>query len=384
MSKIKFVIIGFGHIGKRHATIACEYPGAEVVAVVDINNEAVKHELFPAGAQFFESIDAFMEAKVDADIITIATPNGFHCPYAIKALEAGYHVVIEKPMGLTKAECEQVIFKSLQVSKQVFVVKQNRYSPPSKWMKEIVGNKTIGDVLMVQVNCYWNRDERYYKLDMGKEKGERRKETDLDSHISSLISHLPSPISHFSSPISNLLPDWKGTLALDGGTLFTQFSHFIDIMYWVFGDIKNIKATFADFNHAELTEFEDSGVVNFEFVNGGLGCINFSTSVWDTNMESSITVVGTKGSFKVGGQYMNEVEYCHIKDYIMPELPPTNAPNDYGPFKGSAANHHFVIENVVNTLNGRDTITANALEGLKVVDIIERIYEQRDLAKLKK
>lgn len=377
MSKIKFVIVGFGHIGKRHATIAHEYSGSEVVAVVDLNKDVVNHNLFPGGAQYFESIEAFMEAEVDADIITIATPNGFHCPYAIKALEAGYHVVIEKPMGLTKAECEQVIFKSLQVSKQVFVVKQNRYSPPSKWMKEIVGNKSIGEVLMVQVNCYWNRDERYYKLDMGKEKGEMRKETDLKSH-------LPYPISQISSPISHLHSDWKGTLDLDGGTLFTQFSHFIDIMYWVFGDIKNIKATFADFNHAELTEFEDSGVVNFEFVNGGLGCINFSTSVWDINMESSITVVGTKGSLKVGGQYMNEVEYCHIKDYVMPVLPPTNAPNDYGPFKGSAANHHFVIENVVNTLNGRDTITANALEGLKVVDIIERIYEQRDLAKLKK
>jgi UDP-N-acetyl-2-amino-2-deoxyglucuronate dehydrogenase len=339
---VKFVIIGFGHIGRRHATIANEYPGCEVVAIVDINSAAQQHELFPKKAQFFNGIEAFLDAKVDADVVSIATPNGYHCPYAIKALEAGYHVVIEKPMGLTKAECEAVIFKSLQVSKQVFVVKQNRYSPPSKWMKEVVGNKTIGEVLMVQVNCYWNRDDRYYKAG-----------------------------------------GWKGTQKLDGGTLFTQFSHFIDIMYWVFGDIKNIKATFADFTHANNTEFEDSGVVNFEFVNGGLGCINFSTSVWDTNMESSITVVGTKGSYKVGGQYMNEVEYCHIENYTMPELPPTNAPNDYGPFKGSAANHHYVIENVVNTLNGKDTITANALEGLKVVDIIERIYESRDLKKLK-
>jgi predicted dehydrogenase len=339
---IKFSIVGFGHIGRRHATIANEYPNCEVVAVVDINPESQKHELFPKGAQYFENIDAFIETKVQCDVVNIATPNGYHCPYAIKLLEAGYHVVIEKPMGLTKAECESVIFKSLQMSKQVFVVKQNRYSPPSKWMKEVVSNKTIGEVLMVQVNCYWNRDDRYYK---------------------------PG--------------GWKGTLKLDGGTLFTQFSHFIDIMYWVFGDIKNVKATFADFTHANSTDFEDSGVVNFEFVNGGLGCLNFSTSVWDTNMESSITVVGSKGSFKVGGQYMNEVEYCHIENYAMPELPPTNAPNDYGPFKGSAANHHYVIENVVNTLHGRDTITANALEGLKVVDIIERIYESRDLTKLK-
>lgn len=343
MKKVKFAVIGFGHIGKRHATIANEYEGAEVVAVVDINPDSVKHELFPKGAKFFQSIEEFIAAQIEVDVVNIATPNGYHCPYAIKVLEAGYHVVIEKPMGLSKAECESVIFKALQVSKQVFVVKQNRYSPPSKWMKEVVSNKTIGDVLMVQVNCYWNRDDRYYK---------------------------PG--------------GWKGSLKLDGGTLFTQFSHFIDIMYWVFGDVKNIKASFADFNHKVSTEFEDSGVVNFEFVNGGLGCINFSTSVWDTNMESSITVVGTKGSFKVGGQYMNEVEYCHIENYLMPGLPPTNAPNDYGPFKGSAANHHYVIENVINTLDGKDTITANALEGLKVVDIIERIYESRDLTKMKK
>ena len=340
---IKFSIIGFGHIGRRHTTNANEFPNCKVVAVVDINPAAKDHELFPKGAQYFATLEAFLEAKVDSDVVNLATPNGFHCKYAIKCLEAGYHVVIEKPMGLSKAECEAVIFKSLQMSKQVFVVKQNRYSPPSKWMKDIVETKRIGDVLSVQVNCYWNRDNRYYKLG-----------------------------------------GWKGTLELDGGTLFTQFSHFIDIMYWVFGDIKNIKASFADFNHRELTEFEDTGLVNFEFVNGGLGCINFSTSVWDTNMESSITVVGSKGSFKVGGQYMNEVEYCHIENYTMPELPPTNAPNDYGPFKGSAAKHHYVIENVVNTLEGRDTITANAREGLKVVDIIERIYESRDLQKLKK
>ena len=366
---IKFSIIGFGHIGRRHATIANEFPNCKVVAVVDINPASKDHELFPKGAQYFDTIEAFLEAKADCDVVNLATPNGFHCPYAIKCLEAGYHVVIEKPMGLSKAECEAVIFKSLQMSKQVFVVKQNRYSPPSKWMKEVVGSGKIGEVLTVQVNCYWNRDNRYYKKRESRTQSPESRQEKRNENISALSN--------------DELKNWKGSLALDGGTLFTQFSHFIDIMYWVFGDIKNIKATFADFNHQDTTEFEDSGLVNFEFVNGGLGCINFSTSVWDTNMESSITVVGSKGSFKVGGQYMNEVEYCHIENYTMPELPPTNAPNDYGPFKGSAANHHYVIENVVNTLEGRDTITANALEGLKVVDIIERIYETRDLKKLK-
>src|SRR5690606_15950282 len=194
-------------------------------------------------------------------------------------------------------------------------------------------NNILGDIYQVQINCYWNRDDRYYKKE-----------------------------------------GWKGTQDIDGGTLFTQFSHFIDIMYWVFGDITNIQAKFHDFNHAHSTEFEDSGNVIFDFVKGGAGCINYSTSVWDKNMESSLTVVGSKGSIKIGGQYMDKIEYCHVENYEMPTLRPTNPANNYGPYQGSANNHMYVVENVINTLKGRTTVTTNALEGLKVVEIIERIY----------
>jgi predicted dehydrogenase len=219
---------------------------------------------------------------------------------------------------------------------------QNRYSPPSVWLKDVVENKILGDIYMVQLNCYWNRDERYYK------KG-----------------------------------NWKGTQDLDGGTLFTQFSHWIDIMYWVFGDITNIQAKFADFNHQDTTAFEDSGFVSFDFVNGGMGCVNYSTAVWEKNLESSLTIVGSKGSVKVGGQYMDQIEVCNIKDYEMPKLADTNPANDYGAYKGSANNHHNVIENVVDTLTGKNKITTNALEGMKVVDIIERIYALRPANVLK-
>lgn len=339
--KIRFAVVGIGHIGRKHATIIKEHPDSELVALVDIQNEAKNHELIPSNIPFFNTLEELKTAGITADVINICTPNGLHAEYALKALEMGCHVVIEKPMALSKEDCEKVIFKSLQVSKNAFVVKQNRYSPPTKWLKEMVGNRTIGDIHMVQINCYWNRDDRYYK------KG-----------------------------------GWKGTLAQDGGTLFTQFSHFVDIMYWVFGDVKNIQSKFSNFSHKQNTEFEDSGFVSFEFVNGGIGAINFSTAVWDTNMESSITVVGSKGSLKIGGQYMNEIEYCHIEGYAKPDLPPTNPPNDYGPFKGSAANHHYIIQNVIDTLNGRDTMSTNAMEGLKVVDIIERIYANRDLKAL--
>jgi predicted dehydrogenase len=147
-------------------------------------------------------------------------------------------------------------------------------------------------------------------------------------------------------------------------------------MYWLFGDIKDIQARFADFNHNGLTDFEDSGIVQFNFVNGGMGSLCYSTSVWDRNLESSILIVAENGSIKIGGQYMNEVLECHVRDYEMPQLAPTNPGNDYGAYKGSAQNHHYVIRNTVNVLreNASETITTNVLEGLKVVDIIQRIY----------
>lgn len=332
MSKVKFAVIGCGHIGKRHAEMIERNPEAELIALVDVKD---KKELGidSYSASFFNSIDAFLESDLEVDVVNIATPNGFHAEQALKVLDAKKHVVVEKPMALSKKDAEEVIFKALHVHKHLFAVMQNRYSPPSAWLKKMVESGKLGEIYMVQVNCYWNRDDRYY---------------------------------HGNT--------WHGDKNLDGGTLFTQFSHFIDIMYWLFGDITNITARFNDFNHQALTDFEDSGIVNFDFVNGGMGCLNYSTSVANSNLESSITVIGEKGSIKVGGQYMDKVEVCNVQDYEMEELAPTNPGNDYGAYKGSAANHNYIIENVIDVLNGRNAITTNALEGLKVVDIIERIY----------
>ena len=334
--KIKFAVIGAGHIGKRHAEMIQRDEESELVAMVDVRSkEECDADHFDV--PFFKTVDELINSEVEFDVANICTPNGLHAEQSLKAIEANKHVVCEKPMGLTKDNCEKVIFKSLQRSKNVFCVMQNRYSPPSEWIKSIIEEKKLGKTFMVQLNCYWNRDDRYYK------KG-----------------------------------GWKGTSDLDGGTLFTQFSHFIDIMYWLFGDIDNIKGCFADFTHADSTDFEDSGFVNFDFVDGGMGSINYSTAVANQNLESSLTIIGEKGSVKIGGQYMNEVEVCNIEGYEMPELKESNPANDYGPYKGSAANHNYVIKNVIDTLKGRTTATTNALEGLKVVEIIERIYKVRN------
>lgn len=330
--KIRFAVVGAGHIGKRHAEMIERHGEAELVALCDAR-PADQLGIDNYQVPFFNTIEALFQSGLDFDVLSIATPNGLHAEHALIGLEHKKHIVIEKPMALSKADCERILFKALQESRQVFCVMQNRYSPPSEWIKQLVSNGTLGKIYMVQINCYWNRDHRYYKAD-----------------------------------------GWKGKLALDGGTLFTQFSHFIDIMYWLFGDIKDIQAKFSDFSHQGITDFEDSGFVNFNFLNGGMGAINYSTSVWNQNMESSLTIVAEKGSVKIGGQYMNEVEYCNIENYTMPELAPANPANDYGPYKGSAANHNYIYENVIDTLKNRTTVTTNALEGLKVVEIIERIY----------
>jgi UDP-N-acetyl-2-amino-2-deoxyglucuronate dehydrogenase len=336
MKKTTFIVIGFGHIGKRHAELISKNPDCQLLAIID-NNPQQKEKLIGTELQevtFFENLDSFFMADfTKPDVACICLPNGLHAEFAIRLLNEGIHTLIEKPMCLTKNEGLKIIDAAEKNNKKVFVVKQNRYSPPSLWMKEIVESGKLGKLFMVQINCFWNRDERYYQP-----------------------------------------KTWRGSKKLDGGTLFTQFSHFVDIMYWVFGDIKNIQSRFYNFNHQELTEFEDSGIVSFDFVKEGSGIFQFSTSVFDKNLESSMTVIGEKGSFKIGGQYMNEITYCHIKDYEMPKLPETNLPNNYGNYHGSASNHQYVFENIISTLKGESTIATKAEDGLMVVDIIERMY----------
>jgi predicted dehydrogenase len=337
--RIRFAVVGCGHIGKRHIEMISRNKNAELVAICDILppeelnlSPEIRLAIDSSQVSYFSQY-TLLNTRCSFDVLNICTPNGFHARMAVHALKAGRHVVIEKPMALNTADVREILRTAEDFGKNVFCVMQNRYSPPSVWIKDLVKSGKLGRIFMVQVNCYWNRDGRYYRED-----------------------------------------SWHGKKALDGGTLFTQFSHFIDLMYWLFGDITNIRSRFADFNHAGLTDFDDSGVITFDFVGGGIGVLSFSTSLYDCNFESSVTVIAEHGTVRIGGQYMNEVEYCHVRDYEMPVLPPTNPGNDYGSYKGSAQNHHLVIENVVDVLRDSDVeITTSAYDGYKVVDIIERM-----------
>lgn len=320
MQEFKFGVIGCGYIGNRHIDMIKSV--GTLAVVCDVNFR------YTYDVPMVSTIEEMMQYEFD--ILCVCTPNGLHYEHALKGLQSGRHIIVEKPMALSKSDCEDLIYTSIQNNRHIFCVMQNRYSPPSQWVKSVVESGILGSIYMVKIDCFWNRDHRYYK-------------------------------------------GWKGSLTMDGGTLFTQFSHFIDIMYWLFGDITNISAKMYDFNHP-MTDFDDSGMVTFDFVKGGAGSLNFSTSVFDSNLESTLTIIAENGSIKIGGQYMNEVQHCHIRDYEMPQLAESNPPNDYGHYKGSAMNHNHVFENVVSTLRGESKITTNALEGMKVVDIIERMY----------
>lgn len=330
---IRFAVIGQGHIGKRHAEMIRRNPQAQLVCVCDVlpPEETGSTEIKEA---YYRSA-ATMLATEDLDVVCVCVPNGLHTDMALMAIDSNCHVVIEKPMALAMRDAERIIQHAIERDRRVFCVMQNRYSPPSVWLKELIESGRLGRIYTVELNCLWNRDGRYYQAG-----------------------------------------GWHGTKELDGGTLFTQFSHFIDIMYWLFGDIKDIRTELRDFNHQGLTDFEDSGIATFRFADrdDASGVLVFSTAVWDCNLESSLTIVAENGSVKVAGQYMNEVVYCHVKDYEMPVLAPSNPPNDYGPYKGSAQNHHYVIQNVIDVLSKGAEITTNAYDGLQVVSIIERIY----------
>lgn len=333
---LRFVVIGVGHIGKRHATLILANPACQLVALIDSRIGFSTGREF-TGVPQFASLDDFILAAIPADVLCVCTPNYLHYPHTLKGLALGMHVVCEKPMALKAAHSLHMIAAAEAAGKHIFCVMQNRYSPPAMWLQSILAQNLLGEVYHVQVNCFWNRDARYY------------------------------------TPLS-----WRGKANQDGGTLFTQFSHFIDMLYWLFGDFKNIRGQFRDFNHQVLTDFEDSGFLQFELERGGFCTFNYSTSVAAENLESSMTIIGEKGSVKIDGQYMNQVSQCQIQDYQMPALPVSEPANNYGPFSGSAANHKYIIDNVVQTLHYNGVASTNAYDGFKVVELIERIYALKE------
>ncbi len=331
MKKLNFAIIGCGRIGIRHAGHISN--NGNLVAVCDIVEEKAKELSEQYSSNYYTSIDSLLENEKDIDLVSICTPNGLHFEHTIKALKADNHVLCEKPMALKVNDCGEMIKLAEKRNKRLFIVKQNRFNPPVEAVKEAIDTGKFGKIFSVQLSCFWNRNENYYKN------------------------------------------SWKGTKELDGGTLYTQFSHFVDLLYWMFGDVKEANSILSNYNHKDIIEFEDTGVVNLLFHSGAVGTINYSVNSTNKNMEGSLTIFGEYGTVKIGGQYLNELEYQSFdNDFEITGLAPGNPPNSYGEYKGSMSNHDKVYENVVDVLLGRGSISTIGFEGMKTVEIIDKIY----------
>jgi UDP-N-acetyl-2-amino-2-deoxyglucuronate dehydrogenase len=274
-----------------------------------------------------------LKNETTIDVVAVCSPNGLHSIHSIEALKAGYHVLCEKPMGLTVQECGDMIQAAERSNKRLFAIKQNRYNPPVAAVKEAIDSGKLGKVMSIQLSCFWNRNTDYYAN------------------------------------------SWKGTKDLDGGTLFTQFSHFVDLLYWLIGDVDEVAAMMGNFAHQGIIEFEDTGVVILKFTNGAIGTINYTVNSFQKNMEGSLTIFGEKGTVKIGGQYLNELEYQNIEDYKIENLPEGNKANNYGNYTGSMSNHDKVYDNLIEVLTHNAAITTSSYEGMKTVEIIQKIYK---------
>ena len=207
----RFAIIGCGHIAQRHAEQIVAT--GQLVAVCDIVEEKARALANKYNARTYTTIENLLKNE-KTDVVSICTPNGLHAIHSIAALQAGNHVLCEKPLAISVSDGKKMIDAAIASRKKLFVVKQNRYNPPVLLVKDLLKENKLGKMLSFQLNCFWNRPADYYRN------------------------------------------SWKGTMALDGGTLFTQFSHFIDLLYWFLGDVKKVIGWRSNYVHKEVAELK--------------------------------------------------------------------------------------------------------------------------------
>jgi len=326
----QFALIGCGKISERHAeNIIMKGILSAVCDVIPLRADELAKKF---NARAYYSLESLLEHENELTVAAICTPNGLHATHTIQCLQAGLHVLCEKPLCIKSEDGKAMIEAARKAKRYLFVVKQNRFNPPVVEVKKLFDENRLGNIMSFQINCFWNRPPEYYKN------------------------------------------TWRGSKELDGGTLYTQFSHFIDLLYWVLGDVKNVKVLTRNFSHPSI-EFEDTGAVIFEMESGAIGTLNYTVNSLEKNMEGSFTLFGDKGTVKIGGQYLNELEYEVIENYKTKSLPSLKQANNYGFYQGSMSNHDKVYVNLFKALENKGHEMANAEDGLKTVEIIEKIYQ---------
>lgn len=332
MKTYKFALVGCGSIGKRHVAVLDAEPQAEIVALCDLDQDRAQ-----ALADLYGGIPVYtdyseMLAAVEADVISVATPHALHAPMAIEACQAGFNVLVEKPMALTVQDCMRMNEAAYKNEVKLWVVKQNRHNVPIRLAKEALDQGRLGRLFMVKCDILWNRYQGYYD----------------DS-------------------------TWRGDIATEGGALFTQASHFIDLLIWWCGDVEKVSGFMNTRNHQ--IEIEDNGVVNMEFSSGAIGSMTWTTNVYNKNYEGSITLIAEKGTIKIGGKYLNKMEFWDVEGFPLQEgIEYNDKPNSYGKYQGTSSNHDKVIRALISKLEREGDDTVDGFEGMKTIQGIEKIY----------
>ncbi|MDP1534797.1 MAG: Gfo/Idh/MocA family oxidoreductase [Rubrivivax sp.] len=327
--KIRFALVGCGRIAANHFEALRQHgERAELVAVCDNRPEALAAAVARTGAAGFASLDALL-AGSDADILVLATPSGLHPRQAMRAAAAGRHVLTEKPMATKWDEGMQMVRACREAGVKLFVVKQNRLNPTMQRLKRAVEDGRFGRIHLCVVNVFWTRPQSYYD----------------------------------DAP-------WRGRWDLDGGAFLNQASHYVDMLDWLVGPVDSVHAYTATLGRD--IEAEDTGVMSVRLRRGGLASVNVTMLTHGKNFEGSITVLGERGTVRIGGVAVNEVQHWAF-DEAQPgddSVMDTSyaAPSVYGP------GHPLYYDNVIGTLRGDRHAQVDGYEGLRSLEVVIAAY----------
>ena len=327
--KIRFALVGCGRIGANHfGALERHADRAELVAVCDNRPQALQATADARKVPGFASLDALL-ADSDPDIVVLATPSGLHSRQAIKVAHAGCHVLTEKPMATKWDEGMAMVRACRDAGVKLFVVKQNRLNATMQLLKGAIDEGRFGRIVMVNVNVFWTRPQSYYD----------------------------------DAP-------WRGRWDLDGGAFMNQASHYVDMVDWLVGPVDNVHAYTATL--ARNIEAEDTGVMSLRLRSGALASINVTMLTHGKNFEGSITILGERGTVRIGGVAVNEIQHWEFAD-SRPEDAQVRAAN-YAPPSVYGFGHPLYYDNVIKTLCGEANAEVDGYEGLRSLEVVIAAY----------
>ena len=327
--KIRFALAGCGRISGNHfEALEKHAERAELVGVCDIDRVALEAAVERTGAQGFRSLDVML-ANTDADVVILATPSGLHSDQAVQVAEAGRHVMTEKPMATRWQDGKRMVHACDLAGVHLFVVKQNRRNATLQLVKRAVEKRRFGKIYMVNINVFWSRPQAYY-----------------DSAA------------------------WRGTWEFDGGAFMNQASHYVDLLDWLIGPVESVQAYTATL--ARNIQVEDTGVVSIRWRTGALGSMNVTMLTYPKNLEGSITIIGERGTVRVGGVAVNRIDHWEFAESDPDDEAVERASYDTTSVYGFG--HPMYYDNVIQSLRGDAAPDTDGREGLHSLEILIATY----------